>query len=881
MRALLIPALLAAGLVGAEPAFAQTAPFTMTPGQPGRSAAPPAEARPPAPKPDTPAAAPFTMEPGSAQEPGSPRQPGAARPPTPPAPAPAPVAPTSPFEMAPQGPSRPAPQAAAPAPPRALPPAPAALQAAAPVRKEVRLERPLVPYGSLRLDGEVDSRSWAFHLTADEAASSASLSVGYQNAIVVMPEASRLKAVINGETVVNVPISSSTGIQRVVLPVRAGLLRGGHNTIRLEAVQRHRTDCTVKATYELWTDVDPASTKLIFSEGASKTLRSLEDLPAVGIDEAGVTTIRVVAPRIYRPEIRDRLLRLVQMVALRGRYAHPVIRVFETDPGPSPVGSIKVVMGVAGELRGLVPSLPDAVATQPLAIMMQDATSGQPTLVVTGSTWNDLDTAINIVGAPALNGRGLQRTAIDTASWHWPEMPTALGRRSIRFGDLGVPTQEFSGRRFRARFAVNLPSDFYATDYGEARLSLDAAHTAAVKPGSHFDIYVNGKIATTMTVTSRGGVFQRHEIRIPMRNFEPGINHFSLEAVLLTDADDRCSPGETLSEINRFVLFDSTSLDVPDFGRVGREPDLVALSSGGYPYGDFPATFVLARPDPLTFSASGTLLARMARDAGAPVRAQFANAASAADRSVIFVGAIDQLPAGLLARVNVSENLRTIWQSTPAPSRPTPMGAAAGETDQAGLQLASAGNGPSIGRMVLDQGDINSTDEVRRRWSETIHPQGVIQRTLATFKGWMESTFNLSLASLSLEDHRSFAYEPPPRSTLLLAQSRTEGGGTWTLVTARTEETLSRETARIASPVLWSQVSGRAAALEPNDERLAVQPIDEYRFVQTLPVSFWNLRLVAANWMSINILQYALLMVVCCTLLGAATYLLLNRLGRH
>lgn len=749
-----------------------------------------------------------------------------------------------------------------------------------PSRPAGKLERPLLPYEAVRLAGEIDSRSWAFHLTSDEAAGNVSISIGYQNAIVVMPEASRLKAVINGETVVNVPISSSAEVQQVMLPIRAGLLRGGQNTIRLEASQRHRTDCSVKATYELWTDVDAASTKLIFAEGTSKTLRSLEDLPAVGLDGKGVTTIRIVAPKIYRPEIRDRLLRLGQMVALRGRYAHPVIRVHETDPGPSPAGTIKVIMGVASELRGIVPSLPEAAATQPLAIMMQDGTTGLSSLVVTGSNWSDLDTAINIVGAPALNGRGLERTTVDTASWHWPDVPTALGERSIRFADLGVPTQEFSGRRFTTRFAVNLPADFYATDYGEVRLALDAASTAAVKPGSHFDIYVNGKIATTMTITSRGGVFRRHEIRIPMRNFEPGINQLSLEAVLLTDADDRCAPGETLSEINRLALFDSTSINIPDFGRIGREPDLAALG-GGYPYGDLPATIVLARLDSPTYSASGTLLARMARDAGVPVRAQFANAASAGDRSVVFIGAIDHLPQGLLSRVNVSENLRMIWQSTPAPGRTSPAGAAEGQLPGAGTRFASMGVESPAARMVLDQGDLNTTDEVRKRWAESINQPGIIQRTLASFKEWMERTFSLSLETLSLEGKRNAAYEPPPRSTLLLAQSRTEGGGTWTLVTSRTEESLADEMARIAAPGLWSQVSGRAAALEPDDDTLSTQPIDDYRFVQTVPLSFWNLRLVAANWMSINILQYALIMVACCMFLGAATYLLLKRLGRH
>ncbi|HZH53097.1 MAG TPA: cellulose biosynthesis cyclic di-GMP-binding regulatory protein BcsB [Microvirga sp.] len=749
------------------------------------------------------------------------------------------------------------------------------------MRGASRLERPLLPFEMVRLDGETDSRTWAFHLTPDEAASSARISIGYQNAVVVMPEASRLRVVINDESVLNIPIASPSGIRQVVVPIRAGLLRGGQNIVRVEANQRHRTDCTVNATYELWTDVDAKSTKLILGDGASKILRTLEDLPAVGIDSTGTTTIRIVAPKIYRPEIRDRLLRLVQMTALRGRYAHPVIRVYETDPGPSPVGTIKVYMGLESELRGIVPALPDAAATQPLAIMMQDGTSNLPSLLVTGPSWSDLDTAINIVGAPALNSQGVERSTIDTASWHWPEVPTALGRRSMRFSELGVPTQEFSGRRFRARFAVNLPPDFYATDYGEATLSLDAAYTAAVKPGSHFDVYVNGKIATTMTITSRGSTFRRHEIRVPMRSFEAGINHILLEAILLTDADDRCAPGETLSEINRFVVFDSTSFNMPDFGRIGREPDLAAFGSGGYPYGNLTATMVLARPDPLNYSASGTLLARMAQDAGAPVRAQFANAASAADRSVIFVGAIDQLPQGLLARVNVSDNLRMIWQSTPAPSRSALVGAAEERQDGASLQVASREQGPSIGRMVLEQADLSSTDEVRKRWAESIQQRGIIQQVLSSFRDWMERTFNLSLASLHLDDMRNTAYEPPPRSTLLLAQSRTEGGGTWTLLTARTEETLAHEVARLTAPLVWSQIGGRAVALEPSEARVAIEPVGDHAFVQTVPLSFQNLRLVAANWMSINILQYALLILAGCTLLGTATYVLLNRLGRR
>ncbi|MCB8819643.1 cellulose biosynthesis cyclic di-GMP-binding regulatory protein BcsB [Microvirga rosea] len=732
------------------------------------------------------------------------------------------------------------------------------------------MSRPLLPFETIRFEGETDSRSWAFFLTQDEAASGTNLSVGYQNAVVVMPEASNLKVVINGEAVTEIPIVSSQGVKQVVVPIRQGLLRTGQNIIRMDAVQRHRTDCTVKATYELWTEVSAASTSLMFTGGAPRTIRSLEDLPAIGVDNFGVTTIRIVAPRIYRPEIRDRLLRLVQNVALRGRYAHPVIQVLENDPGPAPVGTLKVVMGVASELRGFTPTVPDAASIQPVMLMMQDPGSAAPYLLVSGPTWNDLDNAITIVGGQGINGVA-ERGTVDTASWHWPEAPTLLGGRQVRFSELGIPTQEFSGRRLRARFTVNLPSDFYATDYGEATLYLDAAHTAAVQPGSHIDVYVNGRISVTMTITSRGNIFRRYPMRVPMRNFKPGINQIAFETILLTAADDRCVPGETLSDTSRFALFDTTSLYVPTYGRIGRTPDLSTLSTGGFPYGDAPVAVVLARQDALNYSAAGTLLARMARDANAPVRAYFVNAASAGDVSVLHVGAVDQLPQGLLGRVNVSDNLRTSWQSSPMPNWSYQTAPRADASARPSTKAATA---------PADTGELASTDEIRRRWSETLQRRGFLQQSLESFKDWMENTFNLSLAKLTLEEKKGRPYEPSQRASLLLAQSQADGSGTRTLITARTEEALAEEMIRLTSPAVWSQVSGRAASLDPVEDKLEVEPIDSFAFVQTQPLSFINLRLVAANWMSVNILQYALLLVVCCSLLGLATYLLLNRLGR-
>jgi hypothetical protein len=180
----------------------------------------------------------------------------------------------------------------------------------------------------------------------------------------------------------------------------------------------------------------------------------------------------------------------------------------------------------------------------------------------------------------------------------------------------------------------------------------------------------------------------------------------------------------------------------------------------------------------------------------------------------------------------------------------------------------------------LDQSGAASTDEIRKRWSESFQRRGVLQQTIGSLQDWMEQTFSLSIASLSLNTRVDSAYAPPQRATLLIAQNRTPEAGVWTLVTARTEEALATEMARLADPILWTQVSGRAVALDPRESKLQVEPIRDYTFVQTQPFSLLNLRLVAANWMSANILQYALVMLACCVFLGTATYLLLKRLGR-
>ena len=51
-----------------------------------------------------------------------------------------------------------------------------------------------------------------------------------------------------------------------------------------------------------------------------------------------------------------------------------------------------------------------------------------------------------------------------------------------------------------------------------------------------------------------------------------------------------------------------------------------------------------------------------------------------------------------------------------------------------------------------------STDEVRRRWSDTFQRHGIVQQTIGAVRDWLEKTFSLSLSSLSLKERTDAPY---------------------------------------------------------------------------------------------------------------------------
>ncbi|APG94788.1 cyclic di-GMP binding protein precursor (plasmid) [Sinorhizobium americanum] len=126
----------------------------------------------------------------------------------------------------------------------------------------------ILPFPTLSLAGEADERAWSIYLTPAQAQAGRKLTFAYQNAIVVAPEASVLSVLVNGKLVGEGAVQAADEPHERSYDIPPGLLRTGENEIRFRAGHRHRTDCTIQSTYELWTEIASESAFITF-EGRS------------------------------------------------------------------------------------------------------------------------------------------------------------------------------------------------------------------------------------------------------------------------------------------------------------------------------------------------------------------------------------------------------------------------------------------------------------------------------------------------------------------------------------------------------------------------------------------------------------------------------------
>ncbi len=281
------------------------------------------------------------------------------------------------------------------------------------------VDRPIVPDRTLRLDGEIDYASWGFYLSAAEAARGGTLSIAFTNSVLVLPEASRLRVYLNGREIAQTAIDSPDRTKVIALPISSDLLRAGENALRIEAEMRHRIDCSLDATYELWTRIDTRLTGFTYPGGRAP-LAGLGDLPGVGVGTNGATRIRVFQAAPASPTNMDRMLRAVQAAAVRGRYVQPLVEVVDLSAKPQAAqGTLTVMIGTYDQLRRISEDIPPEAGVGPFATLIDPSRLG-PTLLISGPNERAIDTAL--ARLDVTEGAGTPRSPIAaTPPWLVPD----------------------------------------------------------------------------------------------------------------------------------------------------------------------------------------------------------------------------------------------------------------------------------------------------------------------------------------------------------------------------------------------------------------------------------------------------------------------------
>lgn len=710
----------------------------------------------------------------------------------------------------------------------------------------------ILPFQKLSLGGEYNRRAWNVYVTAEEAVAVNSVTLTYQNAIVVAPEASDLVLLINNRQIGREPVSSPNGNKAMRWDVPAGLLKPGINNFELVVNQRHRTDCDLQSTYELWTEIDGSGTYLDFSRRPDAPGSAIEALRAIGVDHEGITHFDMVIPSLNATHTVASSLRITQALAVISGMPNPRFTFRrEVAEDESESGRLIVLVGTTTELATLLPNLPSAAHASPLITFMSIGADRAPAIVIVGPTWPDIQGSLEGFLAPISpdqTAHEKRREFMDTDRWMSPNPTFLFGGETLSFAQLGVQAVEFSGRRYRTGFDVAVPSDFFAGAYGEAIIRLDAAHGNLVIGSSRINVFVNGNFASTVALSGEGGgILKQTPIRLTLRHFRPGTNHIEIEAVTVTKADEACLPDREESSKARFALFDSSSFDMPHFARMGQTPNLAALAGTGFPYSQLqqPASLFLPRVDADMLSAAANFLGKVAQVSGASIAVEpvFATNMIGA-RDAIFIAEAGQLPSSVLSQLNLDPDLASRWRRAPAAAQ------------------------PSTAKPALDV------------WRDRVE-DGFVQNSVSRAREWLREKLNIPAGALRLFPEAEAPFIPVEESDLAIVQGRGPGGnGIWTVVTAPTAQGLSLASGELVQQAVWETIWGRASAYTRSTREITGTEVLRPSFRETVAPSLDNYRLVAANWLSSNLVSYAIGLVLVACLLGIATAAILPFVGR-
>lgn len=693
------------------------------------------------------------------------------------------------------------------------------------------------PNSALRFEGEDDVINLTFLLDATNVADGGDLVLAYRNAVSVMPENSLVSVMVNGSPVGDFPVRSPSGFDAQTIAVPPSALRAGVNEVQLRAVQRHRVDCSIEATYELWTEFDEQISG--FRPRLASGVIDFASLRTVGRNSLGLTDIRLILPQGSGEVALNRATPMLQTLALALNRDDISVTVADT-PGTGP--GIDVLVASDDDqtsLEAIRSDTPYGLSVAPGAdplrrrVVLRSATGGEiPGLLlnaVKGPLKANFDSGIR---APR---KGEIRSEASTV---------------YTLADAGYVSAPFSGRLFRTRFDMIMPAEFYPAEYATLDLALHAATSPGLKPTSQLLVRVNDQIVTSLPMRDTGGeVFSGRKLELPLRAFRPGRNQIEVLAELERPSDDSCIFTEREDTVPRFILLDTTEIRVPSLARVARLPELATLSGSAYPYAGANAVDVhVLQSDAASISTALTVIAKMSISAQAPLLTQlnFGPPKAGSQGNTLVIAskkAAEELarlgPAGVPAASNEIVFARGFDITDPIVT--------------AGINLSGA---------VVPTALTSDPAALLDAFRQTTRNQG------------NGSTFSTGLSDKLDDIYRSFgkwlnyqsasdqaARVEPRRKAVLTQRPNVSGNGVVTWLTADTSFDMSEVSQMLSKPAVWNRIEGESVVFDLDADTIRTTQAQSYFAHELSDYGPGNLRRIAAAWFSDHFRIYVVLVI--------------------
>ncbi|MTH99566.1 cellulose biosynthesis cyclic di-GMP-binding regulatory protein BcsB [Roseibium sp. RKSG952] len=734
----------------------------------------------------------------------------------------------------------------------------------------------------LRLEGEHNLKSFHVYVPKGDALKLRGLQVEALSAISILPDLSALEIYVNDRLVGRMPIDASGGEALQTFSLPAGLLQEGYNSVTFAARHRHRVDCSVPATWELWTAVNPANTGFVYTSGyvpgQPVPLGELGALRGVMPNAVGATQIALKGPSLTDRAHLDRALEVAQLVAAFGQYANPDMRIGTQETDGT---GLEIIVGTDDEVAKYQPRLQSGRQVFPGIRLFEHPSTGLLQLVVEADNPAALDQAIDNLASrlqdiPAVGSPEGLRQFKNQFGYH------VSPNERITLADAGVPSINFTGRQMNVEFPLNLPQAMFSGDYSKVRIGVDARTLNPLSFDNRLQIFVNGQPVASASLAGEG-VDPVDLLSIPLGGFSAGRNDVRFEFTTLAESDEACVAAADGNYDRLYFNSSNSSMTFGSFADMRVVPNLSAANMVPPPADNAASTSIqvpAGHPEALEAAADLIVASAAMSQQVKPVSIKRING-FVGDKPGLIVA-----PEGLLsgkAKQSV-DSIRSL-RGARTTSNPSPVIAASTE------------DGPLTADTILpDAGQTTSS-------SRPIFSRDSLEDAYLRSTGWLDSgydTVTVWLRKYGFDiggQNLAIVQGDPARADVVFLQrasdltpegqwnallGRPVKQETWTVVTGNTIEDLKFGVDELLGQQRLSWLKGDTSYYNSENGRIVSGRLQSptYYADAANPLNWQNTRLVVAGMVSNHPFEFSLFVIVFAIVLGSVYLFMLKRAGR-